>query len=68
MKALPCHHCKGLAYGRSTRGEELLVVGRISRFPYAYKCSRCKNLTVLHAEEWNKLPEDNTLAIGQSGV
>lgn len=68
MRVLPCHHCKGDAYGRFGAREERLIVGRISRFPYAYKCSRCKQLNVLHADEWNKLTDDKELALTQSGV
>jgi hypothetical protein len=63
MKWLPCEHCKGPAYGGVSPAwpeGEPLKVGRISHFPYRYKCSRCKRLNVLTAIQWNKLPLEET--------
>lgn len=67
MKHLPCEHCHAGAWVKIGVHEEPLVVGRVGRFPYRYKCSRCKRLTTLGVREYNRLPhlgEDELVALG----
>lgn len=67
MKHLPCEHCRAGAYVKVGVHEEPLVVGRVHRFPYRYRCSRCKKLTTLKVIEYNRLPElteDDLLTLG----
>lgn len=57
MKLLPCENCRTHAVVKVGSHEEALVVGRVRRFPYRYRCSRCKKLTTLQAAAYNRLPE-----------
>lgn len=57
MKHLPCEHCRSGAYLGTGAREEPMVVGRVHRFPYRYRCSRCKKLTTLSVADYNRAPE-----------
>jgi hypothetical protein len=71
VKWLPCATCGGGAYGGATKpfpeGEPLLV-GRLSYFPFRYKCSRCKRVNSLTAAEWNQLATLDPKTIAEMGL
>lgn len=71
MKWLVCDHCKAPAYGGASArfpDGEPLVFGRITRFPFMFKCSKCKKLTSVSGPQWNKLENLTEEEISKLGI